>query len=108
MQLRRTPPKAPWSAHNYGAPLDLKGRVRSGFARISKASRSPGQIGSHVLRHCQETWLEAGHGAAAIAGRLGHADPSHTMRRYVHAPKYDPEAAVKFDGYRGRELEKVG
>lgn len=92
-----------------GAPLDLKGRVRSGFARISKAGGFPVRIGSHVLRHSQGTWLEAaGHSATSMAERLGHADPSTTLRRYVHAPKDDPEAIFKLDEYRRREREAAG
>ena len=40
----------------------------------------------HTLRHSLATLLfEQGHTAAQVAAWIGHADPSFTLRTYVHA-----------------------
>ena len=50
----------------------------------------------HELRHFSATQLiAAGHDARTVAGRLGHADASITLRVYAHAlPEQDREAAA--------------
>jgi integrase len=50
----------------------------------------------HALRHFSATQLIAsGHDVRTVAGRLGHADPSMTLRVYSHAlPERDREAAA--------------
>ena len=44
-------------------------------------------VGFHVARHTHATVLGTNPAvdAASLAARLGHADPSFTARRYVHA-----------------------
>jgi integrase len=50
----------------------------------------------HELRHFSATQLIAdGHDVRTVAGRLGHADPSVTLRVYAHAlPEQDRKAAI--------------
>ena len=50
----------------------------------------------HELRHFSATQLIAnGHDVRTVAGRLGHADPSLTLRVYAHAlPERDRKAAA--------------
>ena len=61
--------------------------MRSGLTRIAKAAGVE-VISWHTLRHSQGSWLNsAGESATDIAARLGHADPSFTLRRYVHADR---------------------
>lgn len=70
-----------------GRPLSRDGRVRYGLQRITSAAGVEG-IGFHVLRHSQGSWLSAaGESATDIAARLGHRDPSFTLRTYVHADR---------------------
>lgn len=74
-------------ADEHGLPLNRAGRVRSGMGRVAKAA---GLVGTsfHVLRHSQGSWLSAaGESATDIAARLGHRDPSFTLRTYVHADR---------------------
>lgn len=76
-----------------GQRLARGGRVRAGFARVSRVAGIEG-FGPHLLRHSQGTWLgSAGVPAAALAARLGHTDPAFTMRRYVKPSTADLAAA---------------
>lgn len=70
-----------------GKPLTRDGRIRAGLERVAKAAEVEG-IGFHVLRHSQGSWLSAaGESATDIAARLGHRDPSFTLRTYIHADR---------------------
>ncbi len=70
-----------------GKALSRDGRIRSGLERVTKAAGLKG-TGFHVLRHSQGSWLSAaGESATDIAARLGHRDPSFTLRTYVHADR---------------------
>lgn len=70
-----------------GKALTRDGRVRSGLERVTKAAGVAG-TGFHVLRHSQGSWLSAaGESATDIAARLGHRDPSFTLRTYIHADR---------------------
>ena len=72
-------------ADRQGNALSRDGRVRSGLRRVGRQA-GLGNIGFHVLRHSQGSWLSAaGETAVEIAARLGHSDPAFTLRRYVHA-----------------------
>jgi len=76
-----------------GVPLGRGGRLRSGLTRVAKAAGIDG-ASFHVLRHSQGSWLSAaGESATDIAARLGHRDPSFTLRTYVH-PDRDRLAAA--------------
>jgi len=67
-----------------GKRLARDGRVRSGLERVAEAAGLKG-TGFHVLRHSQGSWLSAaGESATDIAHRLGHRDPSFTLRTYIH------------------------
>lgn len=58
--------------------------VTSGFARAAR--RVGAQLRFHDLRHMSASLLiEAGTDVRTVAGRLGHADASTTLRIYAHA-----------------------
>lgn len=94
---RRVGPAEPGSlvfARQDGRPLARGGSPRSGLRRVALAARLDG-LSAHVLRHSQGTWLaSAGVPGAALAARLGHADPSFTFRRYVKPSASDQLKAV--------------
>jgi len=63
-------------------------------ARVAKAAGVKTHL--HALRHFSATQLiAAGHDVRTVAGRLGHADASVTLRVYSHVlPERDREAAA--------------
>ena len=71
-------------ADEQGKPLTRDGRPRSGLERAARAAGVEGTT-FHVLRHSQGSWLSAaGESATDIAARLGHRDPSFSLRIYAH------------------------
>ena len=94
-----------------GEPLTRDGRVRSGLRRLRKTTGV--DFTAHVLRHTQGSQLAAaGYSATEIAARLGHADPSFTMRRYVHADDAktaeEPEALAAYRAEQRRAVRDKG
>lgn len=71
-----------------GTPLrtDLPGELmRSIFARLNRERRALPVIRFHDLRHVHATLLlQDGEPVHVVAERLGHADPSMTLRVYAH------------------------
>jgi integrase len=67
-----------------GAAPCLPDGLTAGYARLAKALGIPGHF--HELRHFAAT-VAIGSGAdvRTVSGRLGHADPSVTLRVYAHA-----------------------
>ena len=67
-----------------GAAPCLPDGLTAGYARLAKALGIPGHF--HELRHFAAT-VAIGSGAdvQTVSGRLGHADPSVTLRVYAHA-----------------------
>ena len=61
----------------------------------------------HELRHFMATSMAAsGVGIRTIAGRLGHADPSLTLRTYAHwLESADREAADVVEGVLGEAMK---
>ncbi len=58
--------------------------LRSGLGRISDATRIAA-LGTHLFRHSVASWaVEAGTDHIEVAARLGHSDPSFTLRTYAH------------------------
>jgi integrase len=71
------------------------GVVRSRLERIVDEAQLEG-VTPHTLRHTHATWgASAGVPITALAARLGHADPSFTLRRYAHASTRDTDAAAE-------------
>jgi integrase len=67
-----------------GTPLDARNWRREVWRPA--ADRAGVKATPHTLRHSLASLLfERGHTAAQIAAWLGHADPSFTLRTYVHA-----------------------
>lgn len=68
------------AAEGQDIPDDAAGRTAAGNDRLQG-------VGFHTLRHTHATNLGTNPNvdAATLAARLGHADPSFTARRYVHA-----------------------
>ena len=76
---------------NHGRPY-LPMAFTTMFRRVAEATGLPYQL--HQLRHFSPTQLVAqGFNPVAVAGRLGHADPSVTLRVYSHALKDRDRAA---------------
>lgn len=69
------------------------------FALLREYVGLPDDVKPHTLRHTHATYLiAAGVDIRTVAERLGHADPSITMRIYAHAIKArDAEAAVAIE-----------
>jgi integrase len=68
---------------NGGAPCRPDG-ITGGFHRLAKKSGVTSHF--HELRHfAATTAIAAGVDVRTVAGRLGHADPSVTLRVYAHA-----------------------
>ena len=85
----------------------------AGFVPGSNALLKAGAvegIGFHVLRHSQGSWLSAaGESATDIAARLGHRDPSFTLRTYIHADRARlAEAPAALSALRARARETKG
>ncbi|HET9060850.1 MAG TPA: tyrosine-type recombinase/integrase [Acidimicrobiales bacterium] len=65
-----------------GAPC-LPHGLTNGYSRLAKQLGYPGHF--HQLRHfVATTAIAAGADVRTVAGRLGHADPSVTLRVYAH------------------------
>ena len=59
--------------------------MRSTFARLHRERRALPVIRFHDLRHVHATLLlQDGEPVHVVAERLGHADPSMTLRAYAH------------------------
>jgi integrase len=82
-------------ARRDGERIERGGLVRSRLERIARAAGLE-HVTPHVLRHTHATWgASAGVPITALAARLGHADPSFTLRRYAHAATSDTDAAAE-------------
>jgi integrase len=70
------------------------------WKRVRKLSGIDKQWRLHDLRHWSATQaLQAGYDVATVAGRLGHSDPSTTLRVYAHAVRSrDQELASVLGG----------
>lgn len=79
-------PADPWLFPDDGLDAPMPpGRVSSTFRRIANTVGLP-EIHFHSLRHFSATQLiAAGVDVRTVSGRLGHADPSVTLRVYSHA-----------------------
>lgn len=67
-----------------GTALD-PGNVRRDFKRMLARAGLPSKIRIHDLRHAMaEDWMASGEDLNVIAARLGHSDPSVTLRFYGH------------------------
>jgi len=72
--------------------------LSQGFARICKAAGIDG-VTLHTLRHFSASMLIAsGRDVRTIAGRLGHSDPSTTLRVYAHMIEGRDQDAADFLG----------
>jgi integrase len=78
-----------------GQPLQANNLGSRQFARMIAASGVP-RITFHGMRHtCATMLLQAGQPVHVVAQRLGHADPSITMRVYAHVlPAMQQQAAA--------------
>jgi integrase len=76
-------PKAPVFASKAGTPLNVN-NVRNRV--LDPAAKSVGlTVGFHAFRHtCASLLFERGRNVKQVAVWLGHADPSFTLRTYVH------------------------
>ncbi|HTT88936.1 MAG TPA: tyrosine-type recombinase/integrase [Acidimicrobiales bacterium] len=83
-----------WGFDPSGAEPLKPDTVTSAFARLAERCRA--QVRFHDLRHFSATQLiGAGVDVRTVAYRLGHADPSTTLRVYSHAlAERDREAAA--------------
>jgi len=67
-----------------GTPIDRRNFARRVWRPAAEAAGV--QATPHTLRHSLASLLfERGHTAAQVAAWLGHADPSFTLRTYIHA-----------------------
>jgi integrase len=67
-----------------GNPLG-RGRLSEIWSRATEGMGLPARSGWHDLRHHHASLLIAsGRSPRAVADRLGHADPSETLRTYAH------------------------
>jgi integrase len=70
-------------------------QMSSRIAEIAKRAGSPG-IGLHSMRHTHASQLlSQGVPIPSVAKRLGHANPSITLKLYAHALESDELAAAK-------------
>ena len=78
---------------NHGQPY-LPKTISGMFYRVAKKLGLPYHL--HQLRHFAATQLiAAGHDAVTVGNRLGHADPSVTLRVYAHALEDRDRAAAE-------------
>ena len=62
-----------------------RGRLSEIWSRATEGMGLPDRSGWHDLRHHHASLLiAAGRSPRAVADRLGHADPSETLRTYAH------------------------
>ena len=77
-----------------GTPLrtDLPGELmRSTFRRLNREQQGVPPIRFHDLRHVHATLLlQDGEPVHVVAERLGHADPSMTLRVHAHVIRSQP------------------
>ena len=72
-----------------GGALTRSGLVRFALARAAELAGLE-RVTPHVLRHSHATWAASANvPTIALAARLGHSDPSFTLRRYTHATQHD-------------------
>jgi len=77
--------------------LGSKTEIAPGVWKLRVYAKAAGvKTHLHALRHFSATQLiAAGHDVRTVAGRLGHADASVTLRVYSHVlPERDREAAA--------------
>jgi integrase len=98
-EIRLSPTAYVFSPELDGATPMLPGAVTLAFRRLCKTmAENTGEdwpYRFHDLRHYTATELfRAGHHARTVADRLGHADPSVTLRVYTHDTADQAEAAA--------------
>jgi integrase len=81
----RREPYAPWLFSDLDTPPNPD-RVGYWWRRCRELSGIDPEWRLHDLRHWSATFaLSRGYDLATVAGRLGHADASTTLRVYAHA-----------------------
>jgi len=89
----------PWllSRRANGADPPLPDGVTQAFSRYCKALGMPYHF--HELRHFLATvGVASGQDVRTVAGRLGHADPSMTLRVYAHAQEVTDRELARLVG----------
>jgi integrase len=96
--MEETPTAFVFSPHIEGTTAFRPDNVTSFFIRVRNEVGAP-QVRLHDLRHFTATQLiSAGVDVRTVAGRLGHSDPSVTLRVYSHALEERDRAAANVMG----------
>ena len=84
----------PLFATGIGTPLSPRNVDRSFEESIARAGVP--RVRLHDLRHCNASLdLSTGTSVKAVATRLGHSDPSITLRTYAHVMPHEETAAAE-------------